>query len=531
MPPPGVTSSNDCFEINLTRPLSHATDDARIFSESFAPAFTYPIVNEEESLVGYKAPRIELDFRANDMRPSLKVSFEAKLDLKGVLPDDKLVDLETVFAEHIPQHHAQEARAAALSSDPRSKHWRPPGEQVRSFTLQGKQYEIWLASLANPAAKALWENMQILTLLFIEGASKPELDEQWSLERWSLYLLYDVTSIDEDCSPYTLAGFSTSYRYWIFPSLDIMRATKSLPSPPPSNNGDAAKYTPPRLTQDPNTFLFNERINPLEQPSRERISQYIILPPYQGQSLGAKLYDTIFANLSTKPFIYEIPVEDPNEAFDAMRDYSDIVFLRTLPAFQTLSIPPTLPPEKIAKSAPIPRDEILGHGVDLTQLRHEAKIVPRQFNRMLELHLLSTIPAAHRKKARITRKERSSNENDRRYYFWRLALKDRIYRQNFDALDQLEDAAQKVEMLEAAVDNQQDEYEERLEGIQRRAKFNEEGHNGATGRSRPKRKRRVVEDDDDNDDDDDDDDKEEEEEEEEEGVDVMSVASSKRMKT
>lgn len=396
--------------------------------------------------------------------------------------------------------------------DATSKSWKPPGNLVKSFTVLGKQYEIWSANMADPVVKRMFEYIQILPILFIEGASIPELGEQWSQERWTLFLLYEVTPIEEDCSPYTLAGFSTVYRYWIFPTLEVMRATKSLPSPPASTNGDATSYTPPRLTQDPETFLFNETVNPLELPSRERISQFVILPPYQGQSLGEKLYQTIFHDAAQKPFVYEIPVEDPSETFDAMRDYADIVYLRSLPTFRSLSLPSTLPPEQLAKDAPIPRNQILGNGVDLDDLRHETKIVPRQFNRMVELHLLSTLPPLHRNKARITRKARSSNENDRKYYFWRLALKDRIYRQNADQLEQIEDASERVEMIEGAVDSQQHEYEERLEGIERRAKWRAGEVLNGEG-SKAKRKRVVVEDEDDWED-----------------IDEGSVASSKKMK-
>lgn len=383
--------------------------------------------------------------------------------------------------------------------DATSKAWKPPGKQVNSFTLHGKRYEVWSASLSDPAAMHIWKNMQILTLLFIEGASLPELDAEWSVGRWTLYLLYEVSPIDADCSPYTLAGFSTTYRYWILPTMEILRATKSLPSPPSSTNGDMNTYTGPKITQDPTTFLFNETINALETPSRDRISQFIVLPPYQGQSLGGRLYETIFEHLVKKDFIYEIAVEDPSEAFDAMRDFSDIVYLRKLSGFQSLSLPPSLPSEKLRKTAPIPRDEILGNGVDLKGLRHEAKIVERQFNRMVELHLLSTLPSSNRNKARITRKDKSSNENDRKYYFWRLALKARIYQQNADVLEQLEDPVERVDKLEAAVDNQQEEYEERLEGIRRRQKWStEDGEaNGKASGGRASRKRKVVEEDED----------------------------------
>jgi histone acetyltransferase 1 len=268
-------------------------------------------------------------------------------------------------------------------------------------------------------------------------------------------------------------------------------------------------YTPPRLTQDPTTLLVNEKLNRLETTSRERISQFLILPPYQGQSLGARLYDTIFEDLVAKPFILEIPVEDPSEAFDAMRDYSDIVYLRKLSSFQSLSVASTLPPKALRKDAPIPRNQILGNGVDLEKLRHETKIVSRQFYRMVELHLLSTIPPLNRNRARITRKAKSSNENDRKYYFWRLALKHRIYGQNADALDQME-VSEKVEKIEAAVDNQQEEYEERLEGMDKREYFAaRDTSDGAPAKS--KRKRAIIEEDDDSED-----------------IDTASVASSKR---
>lgn len=384
---------------------------------------------------------------------------------------------------------------------------------MNSFSLLGKQYEIWKSSMSDSVARQIWNNMKILVLLFIEGATTEGLDDEETFDRWSLYLLYDVTPLeDTEHSPYTLAGFSTTYRSWIFPTFEIMRAMKQLPSPPPESIGDK-KYTPPRLTQDPKTFMFNEKINHLETPSRERISQFLILPPYQGQSLGSRLYNTVFQDLLSRPFIYEIPVEDPSEAFDAMRDYCDITYLRTLPEFRSLSIASTLSPEALRKDAPIPRDQILGNGTDLESLRQSAKIVSRQFYRVVELHALSTIPSNHRNRARITRKAKSSNENDRKYYFWRLALKHRIYSQNADALDQME-VTEKVDKIESAVDSQQEEFEERLEGIEKRQQLAAEMGSSNGAKNRSKRKRVVIDD----------------EEDEWEDMDVASVASSKRIR-
>ncbi|KAL5405390.1 hypothetical protein PMIN03_008507 [Paraphaeosphaeria minitans] len=500
-----ITSANECFELNLTRPSQDAAPEPA-FSESFHPTHTYAFFGEDEEIIGYKEPYIKLTFRANDMKPSLKAGFEEKVELPEEVYTEKhlKVDFATVFEDYLPASvfDRSETPVEGARTDPTSKDWRPPGKQLHTFTHHGKQLEIWVANLTDPTARSLWDNMRILPILFIEGATLPELDVDWSNERWSLYMLYEVTPAGDDVSPYTLAGFSTTYRLWLLPTFEILRSTKTLPSSPASTNGDAGKWAPSKLTQDPETFRITEHIDPLEQPSRERISQFLILPPYQGQHLGATLYQTIFAHLVKRPSIYELTVEDPDEAFDAMRDYGDMVYLHTLPTFQSLTIPATIPREKLAKSAPIPRDEILGNGVDLGQLQRETKIVSRQFNRMLELHLLSTIPPAHRNKNRITRKDRCSNENDRRYYFWRLAVKDRIYRQNRDSLENMEEGeealttAQKVEMIENALDNQQDEYEERLKGLEKRAKWkNGQKLHGSCTRS--KRKKMVVEEDED----------------------------------
>lgn len=363
--------------------------------------------------------------------------------------------------------------------------------------MHDKQYQVWKASLSNDAARQIWNNMKILVLLFIEGATTEGLDDEETLDRWSLHLLYEVTPLKSSTqTSYTLAGFCTSYRSWIFPTYEIMRATKQLPSPPPEHANGKQSYAPPPLTQDSTTFLFNEKVNGLETPSRERISQFLVLPPYQGQSLGSHLYDAVFQELLAKPLIYEIPVEDPSEAFDGLRDYCDIAYLRSLPAFQSLSLAPNLPAKALQKDSPIPRDLILGNGTDLEELRLQTKIVSRQFYRMVELHLLSTIPPSHRSRARITRKAKSSNEHDRKYYFWRLALKHRIYSQNADALDEME-VTEKVAKLESAVDSQQEEFEERLEGIESRLQWAAESSASGSAKSKSKRKRVVEEDDED----------------------------------
>lgn len=77
---------DETVHINLTRPVagSDAKSPPRVFDESFGPGgytsalFPDTVVDDDELVVGYKAPRVELDFRANDLQPTLNVSYKAK---------------------------------------------------------------------------------------------------------------------------------------------------------------------------------------------------------------------------------------------------------------------------------------------------------------------------------------------------------------------------------------------------------------------------------------------------------------------
>lgn len=163
--------------------------------------------------------------------------------------DQAQVDLSPELFKRYLLEEVKESKTER--DDATSKDWKPPGELMQSFSVRGKKYEIWKAPMLDAAARQVWLNLRILVLLFIDGATVEGLDDEETLDRWTLYFLYEVDSSDLATTPYVLAGFATSYRTWIFPTFKIARYTKMLPSPPPeTSNGTAEKYIPPRLTQD-----------------------------------------------------------------------------------------------------------------------------------------------------------------------------------------------------------------------------------------------------------------------------------------
>ena len=300
---------------------------------------------------------------------------------------------------------------------------------------------------------------------------------------------YRVSSTKESC-PYNIVGFSTSYRLWVFPSEERLQ-----------DELESSEGMTEITDLDGDTKKENLK-NPLDNYSRERISQFLILPPYQGQSHGRRLYDSMMDNFLHDPNLFEISVEDPSEAFDDLRDLCDLQRLRIIPAFSDLTIADTISQEHLKSDAPIPAEMIVSSQV-ANNLRRQTKIFPRQFARLLEMHLLDKIPPLHRNTARITRKAASADSNDRRYYFWRLLVKERLYKHNYDALAQM-DHSERIEKLEETIASVQEGYERLLIRVQRSpAQTNNKDSDDGKVRSSSRvervahrRKRTVIEDDD-----------------------------------
>lgn len=318
-----------------------------------------------------------------------------------------------------------------------------------------------------------------------------------------------------------MTGFGTSYRVFAFPGRETPNEF-DLDQFKPSKNHNLLNILPdPNTGAEPTQPVGVAKINsPLELPSRERLSQFIILPPYQRRNHGNELYNAMYQQLTSDSNVREFTVEDPNESFDELRDLCDMLALRNSDStqdFAALKINTDIPADRMKSTSDIPIDLI----VPLKQremLRHRTKIMPRQLDRLVEMQTLSKIPAMHRSRTRITRKEKSTNEHDKAYYFWRLYVKQRLYIFNRDQLAQVE-REERIDKLESALDSVQEAYATMIEKVEaREARSAKEGkrlgsqhsemfegtaseaEGGAETATLKKRKRKVVDDDDDEED-------------------------------
>ncbi|KAI4214738.1 MAG: hypothetical protein LQ351_002814 [Letrouitia transgressa] len=444
---------------------------------TFHPRFTYPIFGEEERIFGYQGLQINLRFAAHDLLPNIQISYDKRFKPVG---DTKATDLLEKLKEWTPQISFQKATAfdSSIQNDSSAPKFQPPGELVQSYTSQGRQFEIWRGELAEIAVQRLIERIQILISLFIEGGTPLPLDDQdWSLARWTVFFVYEKLSDlpSPNASPYSLVGYSTSYRFIIYHTL------------PPAQESAQDKA----VTHDFELSTLKP-VSPASLPARARISQFLILPSHQGHSHGTHLFNAMTSTFLNSPSCVEITVEDPNEAFDDLRDYCDYSRLLANGTLSQISLNNRIPSNLTSKriGVKVPTSQLLDKPL-LETLCKKNKLAPRQFDRLVEMHLLSKLPLHTRQSgtARITQRGRSTNENDRAWYYWRLLVKQRIYKKNRDVLAQL-DRIERIEKVEEQVGELAGDYERLLRAIERRKSGdgNPVGDNNNERKERGKRK-------------------------------------------
>lgn len=319
--------------------------------------------------------------------------------------------------------------------------WHPPGELIETYNDGAEdQYEVWKGSLNDPLVLALVNRIQILVPLLIEGGTpiqteSTEEHEADPLDRWTVYFLYQKRTLSEqpDKFTYVFAGYSTVYRFYIFrPQTSTVAATGDLELPT-------------------GTTPFSEF------PCRSRISQFVILEPFQHKGNGQRLYRPIYRNLLEDPNTFEVTVEDPSEAFDVLRDMADLSFLRDHSEFCDIHINTSI---NIPKTGPVPKDIVDKKKLEAVRLKF--KIAPRQFSRLVEMHLMAKLPDPVRPSMPVGEEEDKGKRapkkvEEHEYRLWKLLTKSRINMQNKEILSAL-DPGERIAKLSETLTSVELEY-------------------------------------------------------------------------
>ena len=197
----GSTYANDALTVSFHQPGA----DGPTKISNFHPVYTEQLFGKEQRIFGYKGLEVSLRYAAHDLYPDIKISYAEKYkDVK----DTKAEDLLAVFGALLPEGEIIVQLLSRASShyffsdafkgdfDARLQaasnltSWKPPGELVKSYAVNGRSYEVWCGELTDPRIKELLERIQILVPFLIDGGLPLELqDQEWTLARWRVFFV------------------------------------------------------------------------------------------------------------------------------------------------------------------------------------------------------------------------------------------------------------------------------------------------------------------------------------------------------
>jgi len=191
-----------------------------------------------------------------------------------------------------------------------------------------------------------YSRLETFLVFFIDAASTIDKDDP----NWIIYLLYQQYQNDNGQTCYAPIGFITVYLYYAYPD-----------------------------------------------KKRPRISQVLILPPYQRKGHGRRLLTAIYNDLRKDSRVQDITAEDPSDEFVALRD---LVSLELCHKY----LPDLFSKQSILKSERLTKEMI-------DKARDVCKLTKQETRRVHEICFLQSI-----------------NENDEEQMkHFRLIVKQRLY--------------------------------------------------------------------------------------------------------
>lgn len=404
-----TSDANEALTLSLVR--SQEDKEALAENESyieFHPNFTYPIYGEDEKIYGYNDLVIDLRFASGSLAQYLSVKYSEKLGSSSTVDD-----VEGTLAGFIPSDYYKDERAFLKRVAEEAVSFQPTGQLISSYTRpsplaaskgKGKgvermqnldpgsvdtiEFEVYHATWNTPGFREYHRRMQLFILLYIEAGTYINEED----EVWEFVLLFEKRKrrASPHLATYHFVGYSSLYPFYHFP----------------------------------------EKV-------RLRLSQFVILTPYQRHGHGSELYNAIYQYVIRRSDVAELTVEDPAEAFEDLRDKNDLKMLLANEQFMQEGFGGEVSHGggrvggvgRTGKSGRggtgISTKGKMGPPADkawVEKWRKDLKIAGRQFQRLVEMLILLRLDASDARGLRA----------------YRLQVKERLYRFNFEILAQLE---------------------------------------------------------------------------------------------
>ncbi|KAJ7491227.1 histone acetyltransferase type B catalytic subunit [Mycena latifolia] len=418
-----TSDANEALTLSLVR----ATDDKQALGddesfEEFHPSFTYPIFGDDEKIYGYTDLVIDLRFASGSLVQFLDVKQSQKLASSSTVDD-----VEGTLTKFMPSDYYKDEKAFLARVEEDATTFRPTGQMIYTYTRpapyssasnsKGKGvaqqildpesedaivFEVYHATWDSLGFREFHRRMQLFILLYIEAGSYIDEEE----ETWEFFVLYEKRKRrnSPNVSTYHFAGYSSLYPFYCFPEKVRLRLSQSTQTP------------------------------------------------------LAELYTAIYQYVLSQPNIAELTVEDPAEAFEDLRDKNDLLMLLSHQRFMEEGFGGESVSHGGGRAGGIGKGGRSGRGGNATvtakgkmgppvdkpwaeKWRKELKIAARQFHRLVEMLILLRLDPVDGRAMRA----------------YRLQVKERLYRFNFEILAQLE-KQERLDKLEETFQSVRQDY-------------------------------------------------------------------------
>lgn len=163
----------------------------------------------------------------------------------------------------------------------KAKTFEPAGEKIEEFQSEGRTFQIYLCESSTANFQKYHARLESFIFWYIDASSRIDHDE-----RWKFFVVFEKFETKDGETRYASVGYASVYQYFHYPN----------------------------------------KIRP-------RVSQFLILPPFQRKGIGSKLLQKIYSYFQSQEKVCDITVEDASEEFQRLRNTIDSRMLKNLPAF------------------------------------------------------------------------------------------------------------------------------------------------------------------------------------------------------
>lgn len=240
----------------------------------------HQIYGDNENIFGYKDLSINVYLSAGPLDVYYDVKYSQKVD---DMPNNEglKADNVSVITDFFSGAYYTNLNEFLEVAEKKSKNFEPVGDLLHEFTIDGRTFQINLCDSSTANFQKFHSKLEFFIFWYIDAASRIDHDEHWKF-----FVVYEKYSNEEGETRFATVGYASIYMYFHYPD----------------------KHRP-------------------------RISQFLILPPFQRMGIGTRLLEQIYSHLQSNDKVCDITVEDAGEDFQRLRNTVDARLLKDLPSY------------------------------------------------------------------------------------------------------------------------------------------------------------------------------------------------------